>query len=121
MCKISFSAQRWKYDDNTGYLINKKGQWNSLNMYIRTFPDTGTTGNIVLHDGRALGVANDNTLSGTKTVLEALDVSSTAQLWSHSQPDDKGWFVLRNQRSRKFLTATSATEATIEGTFNLDH
>ena len=73
-------------------------------------------GRIVLNDGRVMGLANDRIEAGTKMVLEAKDDGSTAQLWTKGPKDQKGYFKLRNIKSRTWLTATSVTDATIEGT-----
>ena len=66
---------------------------------------------IEFNDGRVLGLSNDN----TRVVIEPKDDVKTTQKWILPLIDKDGYFVLRNQNSRTFLTATSPTETTVEG------
>ena len=102
-------------------MTNKRGNQDYLNVIIKDIPKYTQTGRIVLNDGRVMGLANDRIEAGTKMVLEAIDDGSTAQLWTRGPKDKKGYFVLRNVKSRTWLTATSVTDATIEGTYSVSH
>ena len=66
---------------------------------------------IEFNDGRVLGLSNDN----TRVVIEPKDDVKTTQKWALPLIDKDGYFVLRNQHSRTFLTATSPVETTVEG------
>ena len=119
--RLPFLAQLWKYDAATGCLVNKKGVWNHINSnipLIQTFLPEGRPGHITFRNDRAFGLTNDNVLAGTKLIIENKDPAATSQLWTMGVKDKDGFFVIRNQRSKKFLTATSANELTIEGNGN---
>ena len=80
-------------------------------MNIRSVPAVGTIDYIEFNDGRVLGLSNDN----TRVVIEPKDDVKTTQQWVLPLKDKDGYFVLRNQNSRTYLTATSPAETTVEG------
>ena len=110
-----FLVQSWKFDQTTGFLLNKKHGTISQIARIRSVPNEGEVGTIMRNDGFVLGLVNDDTAVGTKVVFEARDQAATGQLWTRGTADIDGYYDFGNQKSRQYLTCSSSTKIHIAG------
>ena len=66
--------------------------------------------------GFVIGLENEANISGTKISLDIIDETIELPMWIKGKVDAKGWFTLKLQETRKFMTYKSSEDhPTIEG------
>ena len=112
----SFSAQRWKLDDDN-LLKNKAGFWKSVKWTLKT-----RAGGLVYikntRKPKVLGATDDG------RVIEKFYIEGrNNQLWEKGEPDAQSYFTLENVENfavPMFLTAISESDLEIRGNITQD-
>ena len=93
--------QLWKLDGKM--LQNKKGLWKSGKTQKWKFTSKGDLIRIEnIWKKKVFGTTNDISVK-----LENIEDNKDGQLWKKGEPDNDGYFSLKNDKVSKFLTAVS--------------
>ena len=94
-------------------LQDKKGLWKRGELQKWKFTSKGDLIRIENIDKKqVLGITNDG-----QVALENIEDDKDGQLWKKGEPDQKGYFSLKNNQVPKFLTFVSSL--TVEGNITL--
>ena len=97
----SFTGYLWKYDEVTGTLENKLGDWKYLEKKW-TIPDGDEIGTIEeVGTSKVVGLSTKRFQN--EVILGPFD-DSEGQKWTKSKATTNGYFTLKNPLSGKFIS-----------------